>query len=365
MVSRVVVVVALLIGPVGRVGAAPGDGGDPDPACTRMRAEASAEAALLYAPRVELQGARAPELATADDPTAPLGGFQARVSVVLSPVDLLRGRAVERAAVAECRRTASTADLERLLAIGPRYGELAAARAEVDYLERHLGDVDALVNEAAARFASQRATALEVDDLRERRARLRIRIADRRYELELHAQLEGDAPPPGAIAQLVPGYRAAVLDADRRRADVRALSAWQLELRAGLAGADRADWFAVVELGYSLGRPWQAAADRRAARARADELAHDDRDVSVRLERLQRAMQRSVESLAVELRMIDDELVIVRAERARIEALAGGASDAARQLGARYTVEVIELEARRTGAAALIEARRQFLGGAS
>ena len=64
-----------------------------DGTCDRLAAEARAEAALLYAPRLEVEGARAPVAATAGDPDAVGGGLQARVAVAGSPIDMLRGRA--------------------------------------------------------------------------------------------------------------------------------------------------------------------------------------------------------------------------------------------------------------------------------
>jgi hypothetical protein len=330
--------------------------------CDRLRAEARSEAALLYAPRIQIEGARSPGVLLVDDPSAAdADGLQARLALALSPVDMLRGRAVERVADAECRRERLIAELDRVLSLGTRHGELAAARTELDYLDRHAGEVDALVDEVMTRFERQRATALEVDELRARRAALRRRIAELRHTHAVLAEIDGEPAAPVAVDELAAELAAATLRVDRRRADLRALEAWRFDVRAGVAGAERADWFAVVELGYSFGAPWQRSADRRAIRARAAELADDERGATVRLTRLQAAMRHSVAALEVELQAIDDELAALRGELARIAPLD---SDAVRPLRARITVALIELEARRAATATLIAARRPLAGGA-
>jgi len=332
-----------------------------DHECARLQAEARSEAVLLYAPRLQLEGARAPGVTEAADPSsAGVDGLQARASLALSPIDMLRGRALERVADAQCAIDAVAHRLDRVLATGPRYGELAATRAELDYLDAHLGEIDALVAEVADALARQRATALELDDLRNRRATLRRRANDLRNTRALLTELdgEGDADVPD-LAGLAATARAATLHADRRRAAVRDLSAWHVDVRAGVAGAERADFFAVVEIGYSLGERWQKQADRRALQARGAALANDERSVVVRAERLRRAMADSVTVLDVEVRELDDELATLTAERTRFENLD---SDAARALRNRSTLARIELEARRVSVSTLAAARRSLVG---
>ncbi len=332
--------------------------------CDRLRAEARAEAALLYAPRVQLEGIRAPG---ALDPARPAGAggavAQARLSLALSPIDMLRGHAIESVAAAECARVALADQLDRVLAVGTRHGELAAARDELAYLDGHIAEIDAMVSDGINRFERQRATAAEVEELRERRASLRAHIAELRHRSLVLEQFDGTAEIPREPAELAPRYRAAALEVDRRRADERGLSAWRLDVRAGLAEADQSDWFGVVELAYSFGDPWRRAADREFLRARARELASDPRDASVRWDQLRRAMRRSVDAIELEIRMVDDELAKLRSERDRVAQVADG-NDGARQLQARYTINLIELEARRVSLSSLAAARRPLAGGA-
>ncbi|HUQ05920.1 MAG TPA: hypothetical protein VM261_25635 [Kofleriaceae bacterium] len=332
-----------------------------DATCQRVRAEAESEAALLYAPRIQLEGARAPGVVSAGDPAAAVDGLQARVVLALSPLDMMRGRAVERLADAECARERLAGRLDHVLALGDRHGELDAARAELAYLDAHAGEIDALVSEVVDRFERQRATALEVAELRGRRAAVRRRVAELHHTHAVLEALDTGVAPPSDLSELARAHDAAALEVDRRKAAVRGLEAWRFDVRGGVAGADRADWFAVVEVGYSFGQPWQRGADRRAVRARAAELTGDDRAVTVRLARLQAAMRGSVAALEVELAAIDDELAVLRVQRDRLDGLD---SEAARPLRARLTVELIELEARRTAVQTLVEIRRP-LGGAS
>lgn len=329
--------------------------------CDRLREEARAEAVVLYAPRVLLEGARAPSVTDPGDPVGAIDGFQARASLGFSATDALRGRAILRIADAECARTIAADRAGRALTVGARFGELAATRAEIAYLEAKLPEVDALVGEAIDRFEHQRATAIEVDEMRTRRASFRIRLGQARRELgelELLEQQRG-AAAPAAIATLANEVRASEVEVARRHADLRAVSAWTFDVRAGVAGGDTADWFTVVELGYSLGQPFQARANRRAIRAREAEARADDRAVAGQLEHLQRAMQRSVTDLTAEVATLDTELAAQTSERDRIAAIA---NDAAKALVARFTLEIIELEARRTYLSTLVTARRSFAG---
>jgi hypothetical protein len=330
--------------------------------CDRLRAEARAEAALLYAPRIVVEGARVPGVARgAEIGDAADDGIQGRVALAVSPVDVMRGRATERIALAECVQDEVSLQIVEVLELGARYGELRATRAQLELLEARFGEIDALISEALDRFARQRATALEVDELRTRRARLRERAAELRHQIGMIEETRGGRAidPDIDLAQLARAYRASVVAVDKRKSELRGLGAWRVDLRAGAAGADRVDWFAVVEVGYSLGQPWQKKAERRAAAARGRELDGDSRSLLVRLERLRSTMRRSADDLLVELRELDEELAVVRAERARVEGLD---SDPARTLIARTTIELIDLEARRVAIVTLVDARRAFAG---
>lgn len=328
--------------------------------CERLRAEARAEAVVLYAPRITVEGARAPSVIDAGDPVGVTDGLQARASLGFSTTDALRGRAIERLADAECVRTIAADRAGRVLGVGVRFGELTATRAEIAFLEQKLPEIDAFVGDAVERFEHQRATAVEVDELRTRRASFRIRLTAARREvgeLELLEQ-QGAAGVP-ALAALAKDVRSAEIELDRRRAALRSIAAWTFDVRAGVAGGEKADWFAVVELGYSLGQPFQAKANRRAIRAREAEVVADDRALAGQLDHMKTAMQRSVADLTAEVTTLDTELAVQIGERDRIAAVA---NDASKPLVARFTFEIFELEARRTYLFALVTARRSIAG---
>ncbi|MCW5801806.1 MAG: hypothetical protein KIT31_05420 [Deltaproteobacteria bacterium] len=235
---------------------------DKSATCARLRAEARAEAVVMYAPRLQLEGARAPRVVDAADPVA-TAGLQARASLALSVTDAMRGRAIERIAAADCARVHAADQAARVLGVGTKIGELAATRAEIAYREAHLGEVDRLVAEAMARFEAQRATAYEVDELRDRRAAMRVRIADLYHSLGLLEELDGGLAGTPPLARIAGDVIEAELAADHRRAELRSIAAWRVEVRGGVAAGDRPDWFATVHVGYSFGQPAQAAANRR------------------------------------------------------------------------------------------------------
>jgi hypothetical protein len=325
-------------------------------ACTRLRAEARSEAVVLYAPRVVLEGARIPAVVDpSSDAVAPGDEPQGRVSLALSPVDMLRGRALERVAGAECGRLAWAARIDDVIAQGDQYGRLDAIRAEEAYLREQLPRVDALLADAEARLERQLTTALEVDDLRGRRLRIRRTLAERREARAVLQELGDARATPDELAAASTAYREAALDVDRGRADLRRLDAWQVGVRAGVAAADEADWFGVVEVSYSLGGPWQRGAERRARAARADELRGDDRELPARVDRFARVMAESADALAAELAWLDDEITLRTAEHTRLGALEG---DRGRALRVRAEIDLIELGARRVFVQTLVAARR-------
>ncbi len=331
------------------------------PSCERARAEARSQAIVLYAPRIELQGAYVPDVRSASDPTlvdAP--AIQARVAAAMSPVEIARGRAIERIADSQCQVATHAERIDRFLAVGTRTGDIEGATAELAYLEEHRAEVAALVDDVRARLERQRATALDLDVTREHLIAIDQRIADRRSTVAMLRELEQTAPVVDLERELT-AYREAAVELTRRSGKLRRLSAWRLDVRGGAAASDRADWFALVEIGYSLGGPWQGGAEDRAVRARQRELASDARDTAVRAEQVRRALSAAVEVSRGELRDLDATLAVLGADRDA----ANGADDrdATFALRARYTYQLVMLGARRAALRALIEARSQITGG--
>lgn len=329
-----------------------------DATCDRLRAEARAEAALLYAPRIEGEAARAPVAVTAG--AADTVGLQARLAIALSPVDMLRGRGVERVAVAECAREELAARIERVLAIGARAGEREALDHELAYLAQRAPEVEALVAESRARVATGRATAFDLEELRARQRTFVRHAAELQHRRALLDDAMVDAPVE-SLTGLAAGYRRAVAAVDRRRGELRALGAWHAEVRAGAAGGEDLDWFVVAEVGYSLGRPWQRGAERRLARARTRELDDDVRSPVARLARLREVLAASATTLAAELAGVAAELDELTAHEASLAGLDG---DAARGLRARLLLTRFELEAHRAGLEVLERQHRTLSEGA-
>ncbi|HEY1812094.1 MAG TPA: hypothetical protein VGG74_07035 [Kofleriaceae bacterium] len=334
---------------------------DPQATCDRLAAEADSQADVLYSPQIDVQGAHVPVISTTDPTLAAAGGFQARASLGISPTDMWRGHLIQRVASADCKRAKYADELDRILAVGDRYGELASTRAEVDYLSAHLAEVDALVADAEARLEHQRATAVEVDEIRERRTALHLQIAESKETLATLEQLDGPEVPVQDVAALVPAYRDSVVALEREQGSVRELAPWRITVSGGLAEADHADWFAIVDVTYSVGGIWQHRAEDRAADARHREAEHDEHDASVRLEMLRRAMHASALALTDELADVDQMLEKLHADLARL-ASADDSNDATHQLHARYTIQAIQLEARRASITALVAARRALAG---
>lgn len=325
--------------------------------CERLDAEARATELVLAAPRIRVLGARTPSVADAVDPSVSTSAWQARVALEISPIRIFEARAVGRIADAECSRARAAARIDRTIAIGERLGQREAAEAELVYLRAHIGDVDAIVNAAFARVESQRATIESLLDLRERRTRIQARIAELEHTLALLAEVSQGVISRAELEHAARAYREASLEVAHEEADLRSLRAWDVDVQAGVVGGERADWFAVVQLSYSLGQPWQPAANRRAVAARGAELSSSDREIEARVATMGRVLGGSLAPLEREIDVIVDEIELLTTERDRTAKLD---SDAARSLHDRITIELVNVGGRHAYAAALAAARRAF-----
>ncbi len=329
--------------------------------CRRLRAEARSRAAVLGAPRLEAQAFRQP---AAGDPgatgTMPSQGTQLRAGLGWSPIDRLKGGAVERAADADCEALAARDALAELLMTGSAFGEAGALRAQAGVLENGLAQTAPLLERARERLARRIDTLLDVDELESRVARLRTDwegTKRRLSEYEAQGAAAGRAVP---MARLVTDYERAALAAAKARSDERRLDAWRVDLRAGAVPWPKADWFGMASVSWSIGAGEQARSERAALGARAEELEVARDEMRSRTARFAAVLREGLPALERELAVTREQCAVVRDRRA----LAGEGSDAMARLKDRYLLEAVGLEARTRYIETLVAARRAVLEGA-
>ncbi len=284
--------------------------------CARVRARASEDAAVLLAPRVFAEGFRLPSYAADVGPTVG-DGYQVRVGLALSPLDMLRATGEERVAGADCRLHAATARLERIVE-SPDRALLPALRAEAAVLESHRADWTRLMAKDQEALRAGAVTLVDLDQLRRAVSALERRLEDVRGQADRLARAaEDDAP----LAQLAASVGERSMELERESSRLRALDAFQLRVSGGAipwsgSATDpqrRVEWFARVELSYSLGAPWRSARASEYLAARRDELATAPHEWPARAAALR-------EDLRIQLASAERQRHLLEADAASIRA---------------------------------------------
>jgi len=287
--------------------------------CRRIDALAESERALLLAPRLSVQGLRYPS--GFDNGPTTTQGYQFRVGLSYSLVDVYRAIQVRSATEADC----AAHELERELETAAE--DLAdmplreAYRAQAQFLTGRRGEVDAIVERARARLKEHVITMTEFNEL-----------LDSADQLERKAiQAEGNAARMDAKRDTrLPTRSTESMTQDllRRRAEheeslstLRSLDAWALRVHGGVIPvAERGvEWFGWVELSYSLGGPFRSGAEARFRQARREELRDDPKQVPAKLQRIRSDLTVQAQQAAGELRVVTRRLGYLRTAQTELE----------------------------------------------
>jgi flagellar motility protein MotE (MotC chaperone) len=297
------------------------------PYCERVSARAHSDATLLWAPRLALQGLRYPSGIDLGPATA--SGFQLRVGLSYSLIDPLRALRTYTAADADCAveqaRAALATALESAL-------ELAAHRAQAHYLTAHQPEIDALIGRARTRLSQRLITVFELNQILEA-AELLERKAARASGSA--AQLEA-ASPAAPSAQDAHALAAAFVqrrsEQEQSLSALRTLDAWNVRLQGGVIPVEgtKLDWYGWLELSYSLGGPFQYAAESRYRQARQEELRSDAQQLPAKLQRQARVLHAQTEQATMELRVVEKRLAHLQATLAELTLSDPSASSHAR-----------------------------------
>jgi outer membrane protein TolC len=286
----------------------------------------------------------------------PSQGAQVRAGLAWSPIDRLKGEAIEQAAEAECDALSAREVLEEVLTQGTSFGETGALRVQSATLESGLTLAGPLLERSRERFAHGIDTLFDVDELESRVARLRSDLEGARRRL---AELESQGTPEVAapMSRLVADYERAAMASTKARSDERRLEAWRVDLRAGAVPWPKTDWFGMASVSWSLGAGAQARSERAVLGARAEELEGARDELRSRVARFSNAVRDGLPALERELSVTRDQWATIRAR----QALAGEGSDAMARFKDRYLLESVGVEARVRYLETLVAARRAVL----
>lgn len=316
-----VVLVSVVLCQLGRARA------DSDVYCERVGARASSDATLLWAPRLALQGLRYPSGIDLGPATA--SGFQLRVGLSYSLMDPLRALRTYAAADADCAAEQARAALATALESAL---ELAAHRAQAQYLTAHQPEIDALIGRARMRLSQRLITVFELNHILEAAEQLERKAAQASGSA---AQLEA-ASPTAPAAQDARALAAAFVqrrsEHEESLSSLHTLDAWNVRMQGGVIPVEgtKLDWYGWLELSYSLGGPFQYAAESRYQQARRAELLNDAEQLPAKLERQARVLRAQTEQAALELRAVEKRLAHLQATLAELDLSDHAASSHAR-----------------------------------
>ncbi len=314
------------------------------PYCEKVRARAGAEAALLSWPKLFAQGVRFPS--TSDGDLGPTLGehIQARFGVTFSPTDLYRGVHVSREAEADCDLHETSTRLGALVKGEADGTALPALRAQAAYLEAHRPEWRQLVAAAEEQLAAGVLTVIELHELRRALALLERKVEVARGELE---RLEALAPAvhQGALGGLGESFTQGAMRLEREASRARALDALRVSVSGGVVPSRQPlEWFALLEVSYSLGGLARGQHEERNLAAREEELRHAPSELPSLATERARVLRARRDQARRELKVVQDAQASVSGTRAALEQAQSSSVAAAKVL---LALEQSSLEADR------------------
>ena len=314
--------------------------------CRAVRARASSDAALLLWPRVIVQGIRFPSTGSVDLATATgshYHGFQARIGLSLSPLDLYRGVRVLGVGDADCQQKGARENLREAITHAIDVARLTALREQTAYLEAHRDAWRALAAKAEQRLTARVVTLVEFDEVRRQVDALEHRLADLRGDAR-QIEANGVEPSYEPLDRLAQRYLQRAGRFDRAMSHLRALDAVQLQVTAGIVPENPTDWYGLAEASFNLGGFMRVHEENEYLAAHADELRRARYELGAALQTLRKQVAATLDQLREDSAVRERELAFLSTSRTALEK-----SDAPSVAHARDTlaIEQISLESDR------------------
>ncbi len=274
--------------------------------CRKVRARGMGDAALLFAPSLQLQGIHFPANGAIDTGTTTGSGYQFRAAIAWSPLDFYKGFRVMRVADADCSQHDATATANEVLSSATDYGRLPALRKEAAFLDQKKVAWDEVVQKSEERLSAGVSTLLDTNLLRGKVAELERKRAQTSADIQ---RLEAiGAPEHVAVSALIASIDQKARAFEREASHVRSLDAWTVSVVAGLVPQDNpVDYFGIIQLSYNFGGFARNAGETRYLAARSEELKKARYELEDQLERF-RAQARIANTGATrELGILDRE----------------------------------------------------------
>lgn len=308
------------------------------PYCQKVRARASSDAALLYAPSLQAQGIKFPNNGTIDSGVTTGAGYQFRAALTWSPLDVYKGVSLKRVGEADCQAHEDTTNAHEAIEGAADVGRLPALKAEIAFLDAKHDRIDAISAKTEERVQAHVASIHDSAEVRSRLAMLE----------KMRAQADGEARSIAARAPLDAQASlealVAVSDRDamkleREASHVRKISAWDVRLTGGVIPQDTpVDYYGIVQVGFNFGAFSQASAERRYLTARERELASARYELRDQLARFRAEVKASASHARREMELLGHHAEMLAADRAKLEA-----SDAPSVAQALALVELDEI----------------------
>jgi hypothetical protein len=320
--------------------------------CRKVEARAASDAALLMWPHLFTQAIRFPRNAPVDLATTAGTGFQARVGLSYSLLDIYKGARVLRVGDADCKQHEASADLEEILAHGPERARVYALDEQARFLDAHRDEWRALLARAENRLASHVITLVELEELRRQADALERKVVQVHGEID---QLQVHVIPlaSDSLTTLRRRYVERALNSDREVSLVRSLDPWRVQIIAGLIPESPVDWYGLAEIDLNLGGILRAVKERTYIASRSDELRHARYELDARVRDYSKLVRSTSNAAQRDLEVVEHELGYLTTSQNAL-----GQSEAPNLAHARdtLTIERLSLDSDRAFLRALIDA---------
>lgn len=310
--SGVVVALALAVGSSARAASTASS------YCRKVQARTAGEAALHFAPTLQVQGIQFPQTGTIDAGVTIGRGLQMRAGLSFSLLDFYRGFRLLRAGDADCDQHAALLDVEQLFTHLEELGRLAALRDEAAVLE---GANAALAELSATNDERLRAGIITLGQALELRTRI-AEIARRRVHVagEIERLAANDLAVAGAPLALTARADRAIVRYEREISHLRTLDAWTLSVAGGVVPhAEGVDSFAVLQLGFNVGGIARYVYEARYLAARQEELRSARYELHENARRFRAQLAALITRSRRELALVEDRRSSLRSIRAALD----------------------------------------------
>jgi hypothetical protein len=285
--------------------------------CEKVRARASSDAALLFAPSVQAQGIKFPNNGTIDSGITTGAGYQFRAMLTVSPLDMYKGVRVKRVGEADCQYHEVVSSAAEVLSQAADMGRLPALEKQVAFFDSKRSDWEAILTKTDERSEAHVLSIRDAAEIRARVAAVRRAHEQRRGEAErmkLHANVA--EPFRGSLSALVAKAEKEAMTFENEASHVRSLDAWDFKVSGGvIPHGGPVDVFGMVIIGFNFGAFSRNAAESRYIDARTRELATARYELRAQLTRFREQIKSTSSQTKRELEIVERQLAVLKNDR--------------------------------------------------